>query len=75
MKERIVVAAIAQRRRKKRERIMKMFVKVYVCARSAVSVSLFHPLSLSLLLSQYMMHFEIPLKTSVFDIRRMKESV
>ena len=46
---------------------MKMFVKVCVCVRSVALRSL------SLL--QCMMHFEIPLKTSVFDTRRLKESV
>jgi len=42
-------------------------VCVCVCARAASS--------LSLLLSQCMMYFEIPLKASVFDTRRGKESV
>ena len=49
---------------------MKMFVKVYMCAQCRLA--LLSP-SLSLLLLQYMMHFEIPLKTSVFDTRRVKE--
>ena len=43
---------------------MKMFVKS-VCVRSGVSVSFTLPLC--------MMHFEIPLKMSVFDTRRVKE--